>query len=56
MNTLYSLILNIALSTGSNGVVQVNEYVVDYNLTKEDCEFYMEQHGNESLSCEPQIK
>ena len=56
MNTLYSLILNIALATGPNNSIQVHEYVVDYNLSKEDCEYYIEQHGNQSLSCEAQTK
>ena len=56
MNTLYSLILNIALATGSNGEVQVHEYVVDYNLSKEDCAYYIEQHANKSLSCVAQVK
>lgn len=55
MNILYSLVLSVALSSPS-GDIQVHEYVVDYNLSEQDCAFYVEQHGNDSLSCKAQIK
>jgi hypothetical protein len=53
MNILYSLVLSIALQ-GNDGI-QVHDYVVDYNLSIEDCEFYLENHNNKSLSCKPQV-